>query len=93
MKRITLWLAVSLTTFTLGVTTTVLYPSRSAPNNLPPPAIKHDAPAARACLPGSSPSVEKFNTPFYFPRGAFYPKPQHGKFHRGVVHDPPEGDG
>jgi hypothetical protein len=84
MKRITLWLAVSLTTFTLGVTATVLYPSHSESINLLPPAIiMQDAPAAPAtpaCFPGLSQRVEKFNTPLYFPRGAFYPKPGHEKF-------------
>lgn len=82
MKRITLWLAVALTTFTLGVMATVVSVSRSASNraSVPCPAIKYDVLAVPACFPGLSRSVEKLNTPSYFPRGAFYPEPQREKF-------------
>lgn len=80
MKRITLWLTVSLTTFTLGVTATVLYVSRAASISLPPPAIKREAPCAPACFPGLSRNVDKLNPPFYFPSGAFYPKLEQEKY-------------
>ena len=80
MKRITLWLAVSITTFTLGVTATVLYVSRSVSNNAPPPTIKHEVPVASACFPGLSRTVDSLDTPSYFPRGAFYPTHENEKF-------------
>ena len=80
MKRLTLWLAVSLTTFTLGVTASVLYLYRSASNSVVPSAVKHDAPAAPSCFPGLSRSIEKLSTSSYFPRGAFYPEPEREKF-------------
>jgi hypothetical protein len=80
MKRITLWLAVSLTTFTLGVAASVVYLSRSRSDSLPPPpAVKHDLPAT-ACFPGLSQSVENLDPHSYFPRGAFYPTREHEKF-------------
>ena len=80
MKRITLWLAVSLTTFTLGITVTLIYLSSSASIILPPLAIPHDTAAAPTCFPGLSRRVENQNTPLYFPRGAFDPKPEREKF-------------
>src|SRR6185503_12562741 len=80
MKRITLWLAVSITNFTLGVTATVLYVSRSVSNNAPPPTIKHEVPVASACFPGLSRTVDSLDTPSYFPRGAFYPTHENEKF-------------
>lgn len=80
MKRISLWLAVSLTTFTLGIIATVLWTSRSDSNSAPCPAIRHESPTIPACYPGLSRTMENSNSPFYFPRGAFYPKPKQEEF-------------
>ena len=83
MKRLTLWLSISLTTFTLGVTAAMLYLSRPTPNNLKSPVVKHMAPAAPArpsCFPGLSREVERLTKSSYFPPGAFYPKPEHERF-------------
>jgi hypothetical protein len=77
MKRITLWLAVSLITFTLGVVAVVLYFTRPALNDFPPPILKQAAlvePVPTSCFPGLSREIEKFDTPSYFPPGTFYPK-------------------
>src|SRR5690349_17741936 len=83
MKRVTLWLVVALTTFTLGVTITALHTFRTPSNNPTPSTTEHDGPASRAvpsCFPGLSRSVENLNPTSYFPSGAFYPKAQHEKF-------------
>jgi hypothetical protein len=83
MKRVTLWLAVTLATFTLGVTITALHTLRTHSNKPIPSTIEHDRPASRAvpsCFPGLSRSVENLNPTSYFPSGAFYPKAQHEKF-------------
>ena len=81
MKRIILWLAVSLTTFTLGVIATVVYVGSATKSaSVPCPATKYDVLVAPACFPGLSRAVEKLDTPFYFPRGAFFPKPEQEKF-------------
>jgi hypothetical protein len=83
MKRLTLWLVISLTTFTLGVTAAMLYFIRPAAKDFPPPVVNHyvpTAPSQPSCFPGLSKEVEKLATPSYFPPGAFYPKPEHEKF-------------
>jgi hypothetical protein len=88
MKRIIIWLAVSLTTFTIGVGATALFLSRSDSNGPLPAAIKHDVPAvptvpttaAPACFPGLSRPVDQLNPTSYFPTGAFYPQPDQEKF-------------
>jgi hypothetical protein len=83
MKRLTLWLLISLTTFTLGVTAAVLYLSRPTSNNLKAPVVKDEAPPAPttlSCYPGLSRKVETLSKSSYFPPGAFYPKPEHEGF-------------
>jgi hypothetical protein len=83
MKRIILWLAVALTTFTLGVVTTMVYVSGSASTksaSVPCPAIKYDVLAVPTSFPGLSRTVKKLNTPSYFPKGAFDPKPEREQF-------------
>lgn len=83
MKRLTLWLSISLTTFTLGVTAALLYISRVTPNDLKSPVIEHEAPVApttTSCYPGLSRRVERLSKSSLFPPGAFYPKPEHEGF-------------
>jgi hypothetical protein len=81
--RLTLWLSILLTTFTLAVTAAMLYLSRPTPNNLESAVLKHEAqaaPVAPSCYPGLSRKVEKFSKSSLFPPGAFYPNPEHEGF-------------
>jgi hypothetical protein len=83
MKRLTLRLLISLTTFALGVMVTVLYLTRPAPSDFIPPVVMHESPSASAppsCFPGLSLEVDKLNASSYFPPGVFYPQPQQEKF-------------
>lgn len=83
MKRITLWLAVSLLTFTLGVAAVVLYFTRPALNDFPPSTLKQGTlaePVPPSCFPGLSRKIDKLDTPSYFPPGTTNPKPEHEKF-------------
>lgn len=83
MKRLTLWLSISLATFTLGVAAAMLYLHRPAPDDVKSPVVKYEAPAAPAtpsCSPDLSREVERPAKSSYFPPGAFYPEPEHERF-------------
>jgi hypothetical protein len=83
MKRLVLGLAISITTFTIGVTAAMLHLTRANQEDLASTIKISDAPtvpAVRSCFPGLSREIKELPTHVYFPRGTFYPKPEQEKF-------------
>lgn len=83
MKRLTLWLAISLLAFTLGVAVTIICLARKRPTDIPPlAAIQEGAAAPTECssFPGLSVKVEGTTSASYFPPRVLDPQPRRDKF-------------